>query len=197
MYHLKQTFHIGAGKMRKVSSGLFITMDGVTEEPSDWQETFDAEMGEKLGDYITNTDTIILGRVTYEYWAPYWSTAESDGGFADHINNTQKYVVSSTLDTVAWGDYDTVALIKENVVEAINKLKQLDGKNIGVSGSPTLVQYLMEKEVLDELQLFIHPVVANKGKRLFKEGGALQRFNLVECQPTSSGTIIATYKLRK
>ena len=55
----------------------------------------------------------------------------------------------------------------------------------------------VEEEVLDELQLFIHPVVANKGKRLFKEGGALQRFNLVECQPTSSGTIIARYQLRK
>jgi dihydrofolate reductase len=183
--------------MRKVVAGLFITMDGVTEEPSDWQETFDDDMMASLKEHITSTDAIILGRVTYEYWAPYWPNAEQDMGFADHINNTPKYIASTTLDTVAWGDYNNITLIKENLVGEINKLKQEAGKNIAVSGSPTLVQYLMEQEVLDQLQHFIHPVIANKGKRLFKEGSPLQRFNLVECKPTVSGNIIATYQLRK
>ena len=183
--------------MRKVVSGLFITMDGVVEEPSDWQETFDEDMMASLVDHIANTDTIVLGRMTYQYWLPHFSTAEPDMGFADHTNNTPKYVASTTLDKVEWGDYDNITLIKENLVEEINKLKQQDGKNIAVSGSPTLVQYLMEQEVLDELQLFIHPVVVNKGKRLFKEGSPLQRFKLVECKPTVSGNIIATYQLRK
>lgn len=183
--------------MRKVVSSLFITMDGVTEEPSDWQETFDAEMGKTLTKHIENTDTILLGRVTYEYWNTLWPNEPSDGGFVDYINNTPKYVASTTLNKVEWGDYKNITLIKENLVEQVNKLKQQVGKNIMIAGSPSLAQYLMEKEVLDELQLVIHPVIANKGKRLFKADSPLQRFNLVECQATSSGTIIATYHLRK
>jgi dihydrofolate reductase len=182
--------------MRKVVAGLFITMDGVTEEPSDWQETFDNDMMASLKQHIADTDTILLGRVTYEYWMPYWPTSDF-ALFADHINNLPKYVASSTLDKVEWGDFNNITLIKENLVEEVNKLKQQDGKNIAVEGSPALVQYLLEKEVLDELQLIIHPVVANKGTRLFKTGGELQRFNLVEAQTTESGVIIATYQLRK
>jgi dihydrofolate reductase len=182
--------------MRKVTAGLFITLDGVTEEPSDWQETFDDDMMASLKTHIANTDAILLGRVTYEYWMPYWPTSDF-APFADHINNMLKYVASTTLDKVEWGDFNNIMLIKENLVEAINKLKQQDGKNIAVEGSPTLVQYLLEKEVLDELQLIIHPVTANKGTRLFKTGGELQRFDLVECKTTVSGVIIATYRLRK
>src|SRR5688572_15237111 len=160
--------------MRKLVAGLFITLDGVTEEPSDWQETFDDDMLASLKAHIANTDAILLGRVTYEYWMPYWPTSDFEL-FASHINNLPKYVASTTLDKVEWGDFNNITLIKENLVEAINKLKQQDGKNIAVEGSPTLVQYLLENEVLDELQLIIHPVVANKGKRLFKTGSALQR----------------------
>jgi len=182
--------------MRKVVSGLFITMDGVVEEPSDWQETFDEEMGASLGEYMANTDIILLGRVTYDYWSSYWSGMESDGGFADFINTTPKYIASTTLKDVAWGDYDTVSLIEGNLVDELNKLKQQDGKNINVMGSPSLVQYLVQQEVMDELELFIHPVVANKGKRLFTEG-ELQRFNLIECKASSSGTIMAKYGIPK
>lgn len=183
--------------MRKIVSGLFISMDGVVEDPSQWQETFDAEMGASLAEFMATCDTILMGRVTYAEWSAYWPNAEHDLDFADYINNVPKYVVSTTLDTVAWGDYNNITLLKENVVEELNKLKQQDGKNISVSGSGTLVQSLIENEVLDELTLLIHPVVANKGKRLFKDGSSLQRFNLVECQATSSGTIIARYQLRK
>lgn len=183
--------------MRKLVSGLFITMDGVVEEPSDWQETFDEDMMASLENHLATTDTIVLGRVTYEYWEPHFSIAEPDGGFADHINNNPKYVVSTTLDDVKWGSYDNITLIKNNLIEEINELKQQDGKNIAVSGSPTLVRYLIEQEVLDQLQLFIHPVIANKGQRLFQEGSPLQRFDLVECKATVSGNIIATYRLRK
>jgi dihydrofolate reductase len=88
--------------MRKVVAGLFITLDGVSEEPSDWQETFDDDMAADINSSIAEVDTILLGRVTYQYWAPYWPTS-SEEGYASFINNTPKYVVSKTLNDVAWG----------------------------------------------------------------------------------------------
>ena len=79
--------------MRKVTTGLFITLDGITEAPNIWQETFDEDMGAELTAAMSQIDTILLGRVTYQEWAGYWPTATADGEYADFINNTPKYVV--------------------------------------------------------------------------------------------------------
>ena len=85
--------------MRKIAAGLFITMDGVTEEPSNWQETFDEDMGAAMQAVLDRTDTILLGRVTYEYWKTYWPNYKGgeDESFATFINTTPKVVVSKTL----------------------------------------------------------------------------------------------------
>lgn len=112
------------------------------------------------------------------------------------INHLPKYVVSSTLRGVSWGKFDTVTLIKDNLVEEIGKLKRQPGKNIAVQGSPTLVNSLLQHNLLDELSLYIHNVVAYSGKRLFTEG-ALKRLALLEAKPTRSGVIIARYQPRK
>jgi hypothetical protein len=89
--------------MRKVIAGLFISVDGVTESPDQWQEHFDEDMGEALNAQIADVDSILLGRVTYDEWASYWPT--SNDPFGEFINNTPKYVVSSTLKTVEWGAF--------------------------------------------------------------------------------------------
>lgn len=180
--------------MRKVVSGLFISLDGVTESPDQWQfDHFDDGMMAALEAHIAAEDAILLGRVTYQEWEPYWPTA-TDEPYASHINNTPKYVVSSTLDKVTWGDRDNITLIKGNLAEAITKLKQQPGKNIGVSGSPTLVRSLLEHDLLDELTLMVHPVIAGSGKRLFKDGSALKRMKLVSSKTTSTGVAILTYQ---
>lgn len=180
--------------MRKVVSGLFISLDGVTESPDQWQfDHFDDGMMAALEAHIAAEDAILLGRVTYQEWEPYWPTA-TDEPYASHINNTPKYVVSSTLDKVTWGDRDNITLIKGNLAEAITKLKQQPGKNIGVSGSPTLVRSLLENDLLDELTLMVHPVIAGSGKRLFKDGSALKRMKLVSSKTTSTGVAILTYQ---
>lgn len=153
--------------VRKVISGLFISLDGVTESPNKWQfDNFDADMAAKLNSHIDAEDTILLGRVTYLDWAPYWPTS-SDEPYASHINNTPKYVVSTTLDKVEWGQWNNATLIKGNLAQEISRLKQQPGKNIGISGSPSLVQSLLQSDLLDELILMIHPVVVGRGKRLF------------------------------
>ena len=179
--------------MRKVVAGLFISLDGVTESPEKWQfEHFDDDMMAKMGAHIAAEDTILLGRVTYEEWVPYWPTS-NDEPYASHINNTLKYVVSTTLDKVAWKN---ATLIKGNLAEVITRLKQQPGKNIGVAGSPTLVRSLLQSDLLDQLTLMIHPVVVGSGKRLFKDGGDLKRLKLVASQMTSTGVAILTYQPR-
>ena len=88
--------------MRKVIAGLFISIEGVIQAPNQWQfDNFDNEMMAAMGAHIAREDTILLGRVTYQEWASYWPTS-TDEPYASHINNTSKYVVSTTLDQVEW-----------------------------------------------------------------------------------------------
>ena len=182
--------------MRKVVAGLFIALDGVVEAPDRWQfDHFDDDMMAAMASHIAAEDAILLGRVTYQEWAPYWPTS-TDEPYAGHINTTPKYVVSTTLDTVAWGPWDNATLINGNLAEAITRLKQQAGKNIGVAGSPTLVRSLLHDNLLDELTLMVHPVVAGSGKRLFADGDALKRLRLVGSTTTRTGVVVLTYQPR-
>jgi dihydrofolate reductase len=185
--------------MRKVVSGLFISLDGITEAPNLWQETFDEDMGAELGAFLPTVDAILMGRKTYQEWRPYWSTMTDDApdaGYAQFLNHTPKYVVSSSLGKVEWGEHDNITLIKDNLVGEINKLKNQAGKNISVQGSPGLVNSLLQHDLLDELTLYIHNVVAYKGKPLFAQG-SLKRLDLIQTKPTRSGIIIAKYQSRQ
>jgi dihydrofolate reductase len=179
--------------MRKVTAGLFVSLDGVTESPEKWQlPYFNDEMGEAIGAAMAAADAMLLGRVTYQEFASYWPGVRSeDQPFADYMNNTPKYVVSTTLDTVEWSNS---TLIKGNLAEEITKLKQQPGKNIGITGSTTLVQSLLQDDLLDELGLMIHPVVVGSGKRLFEEGGDLKALKLIDSKTFSTGLVSLTYQ---
>ncbi|MCB0168653.1 MAG: dihydrofolate reductase family protein [Anaerolineae bacterium] len=182
--------------MRKVLSALFISLDGVTESPNEWQfDNFDADMLAAMSAHNAAEDTVLLGRVTYQDWHEYWPTS-TDEPYASHINRTPKYVVSTTLDDVTWGEWGNARLIKGNLAEAIAELKQQPGKNIGVAGSPTLVRSLLQQDLIDELTLLVHPVVVNRGKRLFENGGDLKRLQLVDTQTSGTGVAFLTYQPR-
>jgi dihydrofolate reductase len=180
--------------VRKVVSGLFISLDGVTESPDQWQfDHFDEGMAECMSAMLAEQDAMLLGRVTYQEWAGYWPTS-TDEPFASYINTIPKYVVSTTLENVdAW---QNSTLLKGDLAEEIGKLKQQPGKNIGVAGSSTLVQSLLQNDLLDELKLMIHPVVVGKGKRLFQDGRDLKRLSLVDSTITPTGVAILTYQPR-
>ena len=176
--------------MRKVVSGLFISLDGVVEAPHLWQyDVFDEDMSAAMSAHLDSEDSILLGRVTYSEWAPYWQTS-TDEPYASHINNTPKIVVSTTLKQVDWKNS---TLVSGNLPGVIGELKQKPGKNIGVAGSPTLVRSLLRDDLLDELILMIHPVIVGSGKRLFAEGDTLKRLSLVQSSITRSGVAILTY----
>jgi dihydrofolate reductase len=183
----------GGGLMRKVTAGLFVSLDGVTESPEKWQlPYFNDEMGEAIGAAMAAADAMLLGRVTYQEFASYWPGVSSeDQPFADYMNNTPKYVVSTSLDTVEWNNS---TLIKDNVAAEITRLKQQPGKNIGITGSATLVQSLLQDDLLDELMLMVHPVVVGSGKRLFEDGGALKELKLVDSKTFSTGVVSLTYQ---
>jgi dihydrofolate reductase len=178
--------------MRKVTAGLFISLDGVVESPDQWQFAFDDEMGAAMARMLAEQDAVLLGRVTYAEWAGYWPTA-TDEPFASWINRTPKYVVSTTLDSV--DEWPNSTLVKGSVADFVADLRQRDGGTIGTAGSPTLVRSLLDEELVDELTLLVHPVVAGGGrKRLFAADAGLTRLELTGSQPTSSGVIIATYR---
>jgi dihydrofolate reductase len=180
--------------MRKVVAVLFLSLDGVTESPEKWQfEHFDDDMMANMESRLAEADTVLLGRVTYDEWEPYWPTSNYEP-FASYINNLPKFVVSTTLNKVKWGTRDNATLLNQNLKEEIARLKQQSGKNISVEGSPTLIRSLLQQGLLDELQLMIHPVIAGGGKRFFKDGDDLQRLKLVDSKTTSTGVMILTYQ---
>jgi dihydrofolate reductase len=181
--------------LRKIVSVLFISLDGVVESPNQWQFAFDEEMGAVLATTLETTDTVLLGRVTYGEWAGYWPTVTSgeDAEFANWINNSPKYVASTTLDDV--DDWANSTLIKGDLALEVKRLKAGEGKGISVAGSPDLVGSLLDQDLLDELVLLIHPVIAGEGrKKLFAGDSPLKKLELVSAQPTSSGVVIATYR---
>jgi dihydrofolate reductase len=180
--------------MRKVKSGLFVSLDGVAESPEQWQfDSFDADMGATLAAHIAAEDTVMLGRVTYQEWVTYWPGYEGEGDedYGVHINKVEKVVVSTTLKSVEW---QNARLLQGSLADEVARLKALPGKNIGVVGSPTLVRTMLQADLLDELTLMIHPVVAGKGKRLFADGDALKRLKLASSKITSSGVALLTYE---
>lgn len=178
--------------MRKVVAWLFYTLDGVVESPDVWQFDYDDEMGADLTSKQESQDAVLLGRTTYEEWVGYWPTADDGIGFKKFINNTPKYVVSTTLDKVEWANS---TLINTDVAGEITKLKNQPGKDIGVYGSPGLVRSLISEGLLDVLTLLVHPVLASSGKRrLVPEGDQLRRLELLDATRGSSGTMILSYR---
>ena len=180
--------------MRKVIVGLFLSLDGVMESPEKWHfPYFNDEMGEAIGAAMAAADAMLLGRVTYQEFASYWPGVSSeDQPFADHMNNTPKFVVSTTLEEPL--EWQNSTLIKGNVAEEIAKLKQQPGKNIGITGSATLVRSLLQVDLLDELSLMVHPIILGSGRPLFEDGGDRKALKLVDSRVFSTGVVYLTYQ---
>jgi dihydrofolate reductase len=179
--------------MRKIVAGEFVSLDGVMEAPHEWHfPYFNDEMGEAVGKQMANSDAMLLGRVTWEEFASFWPNQdEADVDIAPHMNNTPKFVVSTTLNDVsAW---QNSTLIQGDILNELAKLKETPGKDIGITGSATLVQSLLEAGLLDELNLLVHPIVVGRGKRLFREEAATTGLELVESKTFSTGVLALTY----
>lgn len=185
----------GNHQMRKVTAGLFYSVDGVAEAPDQFQfDSFDDELGALLGGVMGEVDTVLMGRVGYQEWAGYWPNAGQDMDFAGFINGVPKFVASETMEPAAL-DWNNSTLIEGDLESFVRQLKAQPGGTIAAMGGMSLVSQLLLMGLMDELTLIIHPVVAGKGRRLF-EDMPTTRLTLVNSQITSKGNAVLTYGKR-
>ena len=179
--------------MRKLVASFFISLDGVVEAPQNWHFPYvDDEIGAVVGEAIVASDTFLLGRRTYEEWSAFWPHQDAaQNPMATVMNETPKVVASTTLDRVEW---QNSVLLEGDLVEAVTALKDRPGKNIGISGSAMLVRSLLEKGLLDELRLLVHPVVVGSGAKLFENGAAPVSLELAHSRAFSTGVVDVTYR---
>jgi dihydrofolate reductase len=170
----------------------FIALDGVFEDPSwTFEFGFDPRMGEALGAVMGSCEAILLGRRTFEMFAPAWSTrtAEEDPG-APFMNESPKYVVSGSPSTVDWSNSTNLGPYG---ADTIRDLKNKIGGGIYVSGSGTLVRAMIADGLVDELHLFVYPVARGAGQRLFADSGPVTKFTLAGSEAYSNGVLHLTY----
>jgi dihydrofolate reductase len=181
--------------MRKVTAGLFHSLDGAVESPDQWQfDRFDDELGALLGSIMPRIDAVIMGRKGFAEWAGYWPNAEQDQDFGAFINNVQKYVATRSLTTLpAW---QNASIIEGDLDTFVRDLKAKDGGEIAVMASISVVRHLFLAGLLDELTLITHPVLAGaQYRRLFEPGTPTTRLEMVKAETTSKGNIVSTYRL--
>lgn len=169
----------------------FMTLDGVIDTPTFTRDYgFDPAMGEALGAVMGGCDGILLGRATYQMFEPAWSvrTAADDPG-APFMNDTTKYVVSSTLEKPTWRNSEVVGRYDPAV---IRRLKDGAPGGLYVSGSGTLVRAMIADGLVDELHLFTYPVTLGTGPRLF-DGGAAGKWYLAASRAYHNGVLYLQY----
>jgi dihydrofolate reductase len=176
--------------MRKLKAWLYVTLDGVVEAPENWVMPDEQMFAEQTADYGAS-DALLLGRRTYEVFAASWPQRGSDVPNADWMNNTQKYVASTTLESPEW---QNTTVLKGDVSEAVSRLKQEGGETITLNGSAGLLRSLLSAGLVDELRLLLHPVVLGSGHRLFDDGEDLGALELAECHAYDNGVVSLTYQ---
>ncbi|MDR2987039.1 MAG: dihydrofolate reductase family protein [Nocardiopsaceae bacterium] len=174
--------------MGTIKAGLFISLDGVVEAPNTWHfPYFNDEMGAAVGALMAGQDAMLIGRNTYDEFAGFWPTADPADPVTTQMNSTRKYVVSTTLQNPTW---ENCTVVSGDVKSELTRLKQ--DQHLGTTGSGTLVRWLLEQDLLDELHLLMHPLVVGKGKRLFEDGNQIA-LRLVSSTTFTTGVLHLVY----
>ena len=188
----------------KLMATEMLTLDGVYQGPGGPDEDrrggfdrggwtaghADPEMGEFLTTMFERADGLLLGRKTWEIWEPYWPRHDDDP-FGHAINRLPKYVPSTTLKNPTW---QNTHVIDGDVEAAVRELKAKPGRELQLHGSGVLLRWLLERDLVDELNLRITPVVVGDGMRLFPEEGQSHDMTLVESRSLPSGVVIQTFR---
>ncbi|MGA5060202.1 dihydrofolate reductase family protein [Streptomyces pseudogriseolus] len=180
---------------RKIVASVFISLDGVVEAPDQWHfPYFDEEMGAAVGAGLSNADTMLFGRVTYDSFAGAWpgreAAGEEDAGFAKQLGDMRKIVFSRSPLDFQWRNSEQAG---DDVAEVAAALKQEPGGDIGLSGSISVIRQLLAAGLLDELQLIVHPIAVRKGMRLFDEGEPSIPLKLLKSETFSTGVLNLVY----
>jgi dihydrofolate reductase len=181
--------------MRKITAGLFISLDGVVEAPDQWHfPYFNDEMGAAVTATLGAADTVLFGRKTYDSFAGAWpereEAGEEDAGLAKKLGDVRKIVLSNQKLDFTWRNSEQ---LEGGFVEAITALKNEQGGNIALSGSVSVVRQLLAAGLLDELHLLVHPIAVRKGMRLFDEGESPVPLKLLSSETFETGVLNLVY----
>jgi len=183
--------------VRKITAGLFISLDGVVEAPDQWHfPYFNEEMGAAVDATFGPADTLLFGRKTYDSFAGAWpereAAGEEDADFAKKLGDTRKIVASNQHLEFTWRNSEQ---LQGDLVEAVTALKNEPGDaTIGMSGSVSVVRQLLAAGLLDELHLLMHPIAVRKGMRLFDEGESRIPLELVSSETFETGVLNLVYR---
>jgi dihydrofolate reductase len=176
--------------MRKIIVTEFLSLDGVMEAPMWTFPYWNDEIAGFKAEETTSNDVLLLGRVTYDGFAEAWPQRTGDDTGATYFNGVRKYVVSNNLNRADWNNSQ---IISGNMLDEITKLKQQGGENLVVHGSATLVNWLMEHDLVDRFRFLVYPVVVGTGRHLFNDG-MNKPMKLIESRQFSSGVVGLIYE---
>lgn len=195
--------------MRKIIVGAFVSLDGVMQAPGGPDEDptggfehggwvagyFDDVLGGAIGELFSRPYELLLGRRTYDMFAAHWPHVTDPSGpdfaIAEQFNRIAKHVATHRPDSLTWKNSRALG---PDPVAAVRELKSGDGPSLVTQGSTELLQQLFANDLVDELRLFVFPILLGHGKRLFGSGARPSGYRLLETSRTSpSGVVIASY----
>ena len=175
--------------MRKVIESTLVSLDGVIEAPGAWTgDYFDSEAAQLAMEQLTASDAMLMGKRTYEMFAAMWPAMT--GAYADRMNSIRKYVFSSTLQEAGW---DNTTIVRGDVAAEVSKLRQQDGQDLVIYGHGLLGQTLLAHHLLDELRLWVHPLIVGAGG-LFFRAGEKATLRLAGTKTLGNGVVVLTYQ---
>jgi dihydrofolate reductase len=191
--------------MRRLAAIEYVSLDGVMQAPGHrgedpdggfghggWTSPSMAEHRRYLSESFQTVDAFLLGRITYEIFAAVWPTiTDKNDQIAHALNTRPKYVASTTLTDPTW---QGTSLLSADVARDVTKLKAQPGNRIALIGSSGLAHHLIRHDLIDEYELYVHPVVLGRGKRLFPDDGPASTLRVVDSTTTGSGLVILTYE---
>ena len=188
----------------KLTALVFVTLDGVYQGPGapdedrrggfergGWQAGYsDEESGAFITSAYDRADALLLGRVTWAIWEPYWPLHD-DIPVGHIINTLPKYVPTTTRTETSWHN---THFLRDDVEAAVRELKAQPGGDLLLQGSGGLLRWLLEHDLVDELNLAVYPVVLGEGLRIFPERGPTHAMTLVDSRATSAGITLQTFR---
>src|SRR6266536_2687033 len=172
--------------MRELKLAMYVSLDGVVENPAWTTPLWNDELSDLQAEYLFASDTLLLGRVTYEGFAASWpAMEESTGEFGVKMNTMPKFVASNTLEQAEWN----ASIIKGDLATEVTKLKKQPGQDLLIYGSGDLVDQLTNLGLIDEYRLMLYPIIVGSGKRIFN-GGTERALRLVDSRTTETGVAV-------
>ena len=179
--------------MGEIVSNFFISLDGVVESPDQWHFPYwSDEMGDVVGRGMQTTGAFLMGRRLYDEWSDYWPKSEDD--LAGYFNDVQKYVVSSSLTQADWKNTEVVTGGDAAIAERLRSIREATDGDLTMSGSPTLVRWLIGQGLVDRLELLVHPIAVGHGQRLFQDGGGTVPLSLQSSVSLPNGVLHLSYR---